>query len=357
MRTGCGLLQINGRPMPCRTFDHILKGGGCLADPPLFPPVKRIALVVPASDAWLGPSRGQLFAQFLRDSGHLVDIVPVGRDRQIVVDKLSGYDLVCSHAMQISTGIVAEAAERFPATKFVVINHSAIAHLERLGDAYVNVFAESLRLARELPNVWYASQEPVAEALRESTGIERCMWLPSPGVSLSPREFRGPSEPATVVIAGRVDSIKNNLVQAIACGMTRHKVRLVLCTRRTAAMAAVVEQLGVDHQWRGQLPHPQWIEFLRSEADVVLCCSLAESFNFVAAEAMQLGVPVVASDAIRFRDPALRAKHTDPMEIAAKIDAALDDYADRCDAAASLAAETVAEQEREYLSRIAGLLT
>jgi hypothetical protein len=33
-RTGCLLL-----PMPCRTFDHIYHGGGCLADPPLFLPI------------------------------------------------------------------------------------------------------------------------------------------------------------------------------------------------------------------------------------------------------------------------------------------------------------------------------
>jgi hypothetical protein len=46
IRRGCRLLcETAASPLavadrkPCRTFDHILKGGGCLKSPPMFLPI------------------------------------------------------------------------------------------------------------------------------------------------------------------------------------------------------------------------------------------------------------------------------------------------------------------------------
>lgn len=338
--TGCLLSPTK----PCDIGYYLARGQGCFADPPRFQPLRRIGVVVPRGGAWTGQSRGKLFASTLTEQGHETELIPAGTEAD-----WSQFDLVCIHAMVVD---IEQAAKDNPQTKFVVINHSALPHLETTNTKYVQQFADSLRLAKELPNVWYASQEPIADSLP----IERSMWLPSPGIGQQPRQYREPGQPPTVVIAGRVDAIKNNLVQAIACSIMSRPVQLVLCTRHHPPLASVLKQLGVDYEWRGHLPHGQWLDFLRTEADLVLCCSLAESFCFVASEAMSIGVPVIASDAIRFADPRLLVNHTDATDIAKTIDDALDDYPSHCQRAAELGSAVVDQQRREYVQRIARLL-
>lgn len=362
--TGCGrLLDVPGFS-PCKTFDWIHAGGGCLADDPLFPGLEnqttpvarcerkrgryRVAMAMPRSPAWAGPARAGLFSAALERAGYEVTTLSMAPDDPV---DLEGFDLVLNHAMQIPPDVVARCATRQPGTVFVTVNHSAIAHLERLGDRYVRLFDESLRIAATLPNCWYASQEPVAETIGRAAGISRCVWLPTPGHPIIARKYRAPGDPATVVLAGRTDSIKNNLVQLVACGLVM-KIRLVLCMDPSHTIQQVVDRLGIECEWRGKLEHADWLSFLQHEPDVVLCCSLAESFGYVAAEAMASGVPVVGSDAIRFCDPALRAQTASPEDIAAKISRALSAHSLYAATAAKLGREVADRQTAGYLAKI-----
>lgn len=374
---GCGLLPsaTDGKHKPCDIGLFWRKGRGCVDAPPRFHPReqhrtkvrtyssspksgaaerkhKRIALIVPDNANWTGPNRGELFAKCIADSGFHVEIIPVATSRQLETDRLGRFDLVCIHAMQLATDILREAAIKFETTQFVVINHSAVAHLERLGNEYVSLFADALQLCQEFSNVWYASQEPVAAQF----GLARSIWFPCPGVPVARRPFRPANQPANIVIGGRIDSIKNNLLQAIACGLVRHDVRLIFCTRHSPALQRALDAMQIQHEWQGFLDHPSWIDLLHDRADVVLACSLAESFCFVAAEAMAAGVPVVASHAIRFADPRLVANHTDPVDIARAIDAALDEYRENCDKATELGAAVMERQQRGYLDAVHRLL-
>jgi glycosyltransferase involved in cell wall biosynthesis len=177
-----------------------------------------------------------------------------------------------------------------------------------------------------------------------------------PGIEFDARPYRPPTDPAVVVIAGRVDAVKNNLNHVLASRLTGRPLRLVFATRTPNPVIDAADALGVPHEARGYLPHDEWLDLLRGEADLVLCCSLAESFGYVAAEAMQAGVPVIASPAIRFADPTLVADPSDARDIARKIDAALGDYRDRCRRAAHLGGLTLRRQRAGYLAGIRRIL-
>lgn len=310
----------------------------------------RIVLVVPSNGSWTGPARGQLFARVLESAGYSAAILPIARDDQHL--RLGQYDMVINHAMRLPPETIRRHASANPTTTFVNLNHSALAHLESTGERYTRHHIRSLALARDLPNCWYASQEPVADNIRIAAGVERCVWLPTPSHLLRPRQYRRPNDPAVICFAGRQDPIKNHLVQLVACGLIRRRVRLLLCMERRDSMQETLDQLRLDHEWRGRLSHPDWIRLLQETPDLVLCCSLAESYCYVAVEAMQVGVPVVASDAIRFAPAALTARSNEPADVAAKIEEALRDHRTHAAEAAELGRASAERQRTEYLNRI-----
>jgi glycosyltransferase involved in cell wall biosynthesis len=257
--------------------------------------------------------------------------------------------------MQAPPELLRPIAEQMPKTQFIHINHSALPHLEREQPRFVDRFTASLHSARQVPNIWYASQDRVAEDVGKAAGIERAIWLPVPGHVLEPRKYRAPGERLRVVIAGRFDPIKNNLTQIVACGMMREMVDLVLCVEPNKQTQNLLHALQLPADVRGLLPHGEWLDLLRTEADVVLCCSHAESYGFVAAEAMQIGVPVIASPAIRFADPVLTTPGKTPGQIAGKIAVAKQDHQERASEAVKLGRQAAEDQLRNYLKQISYL--
>ena len=288
----------------------------------------------------------------LEADGHEVALFAVARDDCPCASDLAGFDLVCNHAIQAPPETIRKIAEQLPNVQFININHSALAHLERTTPRFVNRFTASIHSARQLPNVWYASQDPVARDVGRATGVERCVWIPTPGHELKPRPYREPAERPVVVIAGRADAIKNNLVQLIACALVRDQIRLVLCMEPDLAIRNTLHALQYQPDVMGLLDHGQWLDFLRTTADVVLCCSLAESYGFVAAEAMQTGVPVVASNAIKFAHRELTIDANTPQTIAYRISFAIDNHRRMATECAALASGEAAFQVAEYLRQI-----
>lgn len=316
----------------------------------------RIALIIPDSPAWKGAGRSDLFRRLLEGDGHTVAIFPVVRDGCPGVNELRPFDMVCNHAMQAPPEKLRPIAEALPGTTFLHVNHSAIPHLERIDTRFVDRLTASLHSARQVPNVWYVSQDAVADDIGKAAGIDRCMWLPTPGHVLEPRAYRPPAERPKVIIAGRSDPIKNNLIQLIACGMLRDSIELVLCLTPDATIKNTLRALDMPTTIKGLLPHSEWIEYLRSAADAVLCCSLAESYGFVAAEAMQSGVPVVASNAIRFAHPELTVAVNTPAMVASRIELAIDCHQRLAAESAEMASREARTQVSEYLRRIAAFV-
>ena len=257
--------------------------------------------------------------------------------------------------MQSPIESIRAAAEKLPNTTFVNVNHSALPHLEQPNQRYLDRFTSSLHSARQVPNIWYASQDDVAVSVGIAAGITRCCHLPLPARVLTPRPPREPNTPANIVIAGRADAIKNNLVHLIACGMLRDSTRLILCLNPDRMFRNTLHALRLDADVRGLLPHDQWIDLLRDEADLVLCCSHAESYCFIAVEAMQIGVPVVSSSAVRFTPPDQVAPGGTPSAIAETVEYVLSHYP-QCVANGIESASTSAKQQRShYVSQIADL--
>lgn len=309
-----------------------------------------VALLTPMNQSWAGPARAHFFSQVLRDAGYKPVVVPT-RSENLELN-LGRFHLVINHAMVLNPGIIRKAAIEYSDTTFINMNHSALAHLEYLSSKHFSNHIECLKLARELPNCWYASQGSIAECIRESTGIDRCIWLPTPCHEIEPRKYRAPNEPAVVVLAGRQDAIKNNMTQLVACGLLKEEIKLVICMDHKESMQDFIDQMGIEHEWKGRLPHGEWLEFLQQEADIVLCCSLAESFGYVAIEAMQSGVPVVASDAIHFADPDLIVRGNCPDDIAYAVKVALKEYERFAERSAKIGREVAEKQNRVYLERL-----
>lgn len=285
-------------------------------------------------------------------AGHQVTILKAAGKYWPRVDEVAGADLVVNHAMQVHPDLLNRVASKLPETTFVNCNHSAIGHLERAGNWAADRFTAAIHAARNFRNVWYASQDGIAEQVGKAAGIERAIWLPVPGHILDPRTYRPPAEPACVVIAGRPDPIKNILMQFIALGLMRDRVRLSLCVNPTPQILNALKALDLPCDFRGCMPHPKWLNFLRTTADVVLTVSLAESYGFVAAEAAQLGVPIVASDVIRFADPFMVVPTGDPVAIADKLDFVLYEHEHAANRAAKFARASAELQLSGYLRRI-----
>lgn len=315
----------------------------------------KIALLIPNSPKWRGPSRAEIYQKCLEEAGHETGVTYVGKQGRIPINNVIDYNLVLNHTMQCDPKQIRSIAEMHPGIVFVNINHSAIAQLER-SPKYTARFTSCLFSARQVHNIWYASVDIHDKALSEATRIERCISLPAPGYTLAPREYKKPGETIHIVIGGRCDPIKNLLNQLIAISLSKLKVQVTFAMDLSPEVKDAIKLLGINAKVVRHLPHPKWIALLKT-ADVVMSASLSESFCFVAVEAMQIGVPTVTSSAISFSDPDMVANPNDPQSISDTLKLAVgpkhETYSQQ---AASIAEEAVRERSRYYLDKIQFLL-
>lgn len=308
--------------------------------------MSHIAFVLPKNDKWAGPTRGELFCQNAEKAGHAWTTFSCKGEQSPTSSQIQDCDLIINHTLQAPIERIRELAEQNPEKTFINVNHSATAHLERSNDRYVARFNSALHCARHVPNVWYGAVDPSVRILRSCPGLTRCIHFPSPGYSLEPREHREPGDPVTIVMGGRSDPIKNKMNQLLAVASLGNKARLVLAMEPDKQMIKMINALEINAEKVGYLPHNRWIELLRDRADVVLSVSLAESFGFVASEAMCVGVPAVASQAVAFALPELVANPNDPSDIARKIELAVSDHRSLAERS-SVAARSLVERNNQ----------
>lgn len=125
-----------------------------------------------------------------------------------------------------------------------------------------------------------------------------------------------------------------------------------MCLEPDEAMLNTLHALQYEPEVLGLLNHGAWIDYLKTTADITLCCSLAESYGFVASEAMQIGVPVVASNAIKFAHDELTIKHNTPQMIADRIEHAITHHERLAGECSSLASVEADYQIVEYLRQL-----
>lgn len=335
----------------------------------------NIALLMPNNANWRGGARAEIYRQFLQEHGYQVDVMFLKKAE--FPANLGGYHLIFNHAMQAPPDKLRSFAITHPKATIVHVNHSAIGHLDQQETIKVasmkgtrrsssklkeqgemtRKLCDILYAARDVGNIWYASVDYPHIAI--AAGVQRAIQLPTPMPLLPARTWRPPAERPVVVIVGRDDPIKNRLNQYIAAAGLKDKITIHFVTEKTELLLNTMKAMGVDlgnrespHKHIPTMSHENWLNYLATVPDVILQCSYAESFNNVVCEAMQMGIPVVASEAIRSSDPVFRADPNSPTSIQNAIENVLADYKQACERAADHGANVAKSCQDRYLSAI-----
>jgi glycosyltransferase involved in cell wall biosynthesis len=281
----------------------------------------KIALIMPDNPNWIGGARSQIYVNHLVSMGHEPTVIPISGNR--FPANLEPYDLIFNHAIQADPVRLRKFAQNHSWTDVVHVNHSALGHLERRDPKFCEKVSALIHAVRDEPNIWYASiDEPM---IGHASGLERSLHMPSPMPLLDAVPYRPISAVPVVAMAGRVDPIKNQLNQLVALAMME-KVQIHLCMTVPDWIKSMLRALRIEAFCPGMMDHAKWLEYLKTTPDVVLQCSYAESFNNLALEAMQMGVPVVTSPVIRFGLPQIQADPNSPSDIAQSLRIALETH-------------------------------
>ena len=104
-----------------------------------------------------------------------------------------------------------------------------------------------------------------------------------------------------VTLLGEPRPRKNVVVQAAAFAQVAGPDWTLHLTGRADRYAGWLDRLGVSWVDHGRLPHDELLGLIAG-CDAGLAATLSESYGYVAAEHLQLGVPVVTSAAVRCAD-------------------------------------------------------
>jgi len=258
---------------------------------------------------------------------------------------------------------LAELAAAHTETRFVIRIHSNLPWLFQSTAEFPGALAV-LDLARDRPNVFYSVVDP-DEALRWRAAGLPVIALPNVyggEIAERPRPYNGPHPYVhlSAMFALRILKHAGGHVLAAATVNRQVAVKLYVQTgradspkyaRQMCLLANACDLLMPCEPYR---KHAQFIEWLGDTIDVGLQLSATESFNYVALEHMALGIPVVASEAVRFCPWRVNYEHTD--EAAETVLRILSDYR-ACSERALEAVREIAEAHRLiFLQNIERLL-
>jgi hypothetical protein len=135
-----------------------------------------------------------------------------------------------------------------------------------------------------------------AEAARALGGIHLPNVL-APARPVVPRALEG----VNVSLLGEPRPRKNVVVQAAAFASVAGPDWTLHLTGRSGRYAGWLDQLGVRWVDHGRLPHDELLALIAG-CDAGLAATLSESYGYLAAEHLQLGVPVVTGPAVKCAD-------------------------------------------------------
>lgn len=316
--------------------------------------MSKVVLLVPNTKDWLGPVRAEIFRRTLTDAGYQTTVHPIGRTRRVNPAWFDGASLVVNHTLKADQEQIRSIALASPEKSFIHVNHSATPQIERC-PKQSNRMTASLFSARDINNIWYGTVDIHAEKLARSLGIERCIHFPGSGHLLPPRQYKAPGETVKFVMGGRCDAIKNIFNQLMAISLSGIKSELHLAMRPEAKVLNLLKLLRIPYYVHGYLYHPKWIALL-SQCDICLSASLTESFCFVAAEAMQVGLPTIISPTIPFGE-SLRVDPNDPQDIADKINEAVANHCSIAERSTIVGREVIADRNARYVAAVEHVLT
>lgn len=312
----------------------------------------KLALILPDNIGWRSEARAGNFSRALSYLGYEFDIYFCKRDSNPA--NVTGYSIVFNHALQATPKVLHNVASAHEGVQIVHVNHSSIGHIESSGDRLIKRICEVVNAAKRSNRIWLASVDQSSQDML--AGCDQWLQLPIPLSELhGTKEKALPLRPV-VVLAGRVDAVKNQINQLIACKHLANKIEIHLCLSPTPWMTNVMRSLGIVPKMHGLMKHREWMRFLQTKASVLLQCSYTESFNITACEAMQCGVPVVTTDSVWFADKKLICNPNDVKSIAEKVELAIDGYPENSALASSIGSSTAQWTRETYQQAIEKVL-
>lgn len=272
--------------------------------------------------------------------------------------------VVLIRALLCNELIVEILANRYPCVSFVNVCHSALAFAATTPIIIVRT-AKLIELSKHYHNVFYAHVNSTeVEAFRRIYPCGNIIWLPNV-VKSSILEKRSYNSRRTEVFLCCVwRSLKNMLGQiyAVAYAAKSRRIRFSLAVPNVGAddnIPALIEVCrklpGIDMRMVSWRENQDYIEWMAQNIDIVMQCSFTESFNYVAWEAMDLGIPTIGSPAVTYCP--IQVNPDSVLEMGQTILQIIENYG-----SARYEAREFADKERErlndgFLSTIQQLLT
>jgi hypothetical protein len=271
----------------------------------------------------------------------------------------AGVKLVINHGFVFAADQFVRIAREFPRIAFVAVNHCALNHTLNSPQVWPGICAYRAAMPT-LPNLWLGEPDWLSclADLFPASIRGRVVWWPNP-VALPPSPATVRPDPPCILLACRSDVVK--ALPSQLCGMAlaqrqRPSLRCVLSLANGSA-PKLIEATGGRIETAKYADAAGWARRLREEVSVAMQASMAESFNYVALDALGWGRPVVGSSAIRYLPPAWTCNPNDPRQIAAMILEHLDDYEARAAEARRVAEAVSGRQNAAYCQTIKGLLS
>ena len=220
--------------------------------------------------------------------------------------------VVLIRALLCSELVVEILANRYPKINFVSTCHSALAFAGTT-PIVVTRAAKLIKLSTQYHNIYYAhANKAEVLAFRKIYGTENAyniLWLPNVVKSSLLKKRSYDTKRTDIFLCCVWRSLKNMLGQiyAVAYAARIKRIRFLLSVPNVGVddnISMLIKECRklpnfdmVMVSWRD---NQDYIEWMAQNVDIVMQASLTESFNYVAWEAMDLGIPVVGSPAITY---------------------------------------------------------
>ncbi len=241
--------------------------------------------------------------------------------------------IVVLMAFWVPIATVENLARKFPGTTFVIKNHSGPQFLAQEKEGWNLLFAVA-DLAARMPNVRLAAIKSECVASLRALGID-AVELPN---VYTPAEIERPLAVERlpgfhVGLFGAYRALKNAVgtVFALAAAARQAGEKVTLHVNGTRSEcgavsdARVIPELcrraGIGFEHHGWLEHEPF-KRLAGSMTIALQPSFSETYNYVAADCVTAGTPVVGSDAIYWLPKAWRVNPDSPAQLATAILAA-----------------------------------
>lgn len=222
-----------------------------------------------------------------------------------------------------------------PKVTFIVRNHSEAAFLAQEGNAIAWTLGYLQRGVKVAPNskAMFSDTQTISRAAFGNA--DNVMWLPNTyKLSHLPRHVKTNRCSVDVGCFGAIRPLKNQLTQAIAALKFARKKGLklrfhinatriehgnnVLNNIRALFAGMPSDYTLIEHPW---LSHRDFLRLL-AHIDISLCVSFSETFCIVAADSVNMHVPIVASPEVTWLSPTSWAEPTDVDDIVSAMETA-----------------------------------